>query len=249
MSARIRDHIRSNIIGYVCLFWLMTGTAYAAVIVNSNSDVARNTISGHNPPTGDHPNLIAGSVDATDLANGAVTGAKLATGSVTSPKVADNSLTGADIDESSLVGVQKGAGTDEAAHKLLAPGLGNFLTFGLITFHDGVLIAYCQVDTDGTTIGGLQVGNNPGASGPLMVSLSVFQEPSSSVISNEVDIDPSHTTGLFGTTQADSHSEVLTADRFPASDTSFRLARMSAQIKVNQGAQACRFWGEGSVYG
>ena len=94
MSARIRNHVRSNIIGYVCLFWLMTGTAYAAVIVNSNSDVARNTISGHNPPTGDHPNLIAGSVDATDLANGAVTGAKLATGSVTSPKVADNSMTG-----------------------------------------------------------------------------------------------------------------------------------------------------------
>jgi hypothetical protein len=82
-----------------------------------------------------------------------------------------------------------------------------------------------------------------------MVSLSVFQEPSSNVISNETDINPSTTTGLFGTTQADSHSEVLTADRFPASDTSFRLARMSAQIKVNQGAQACRFWGEGSVYG
>jgi hypothetical protein len=82
-----------------------------------------------------------------------------------------------------------------------------------------------------------------------MVSLSVFQEPSLGVISNETEINPSTTTGLFGTTQADSRSEVLAADRFPASDTDFRLARMSAQIKVNQSAEACRFWGEGSVDG
>jgi hypothetical protein len=249
MSARIGHHIRSNIIGYVCLFWLMTGTAYAAVIVHSNGEVARDTIAGHNPPTGDHSNLIAGSVDTTDLAGRSVGAPKLAADAVTGPKVADNSLTGADIDESSLVGVQKGASTDEIGHKLLAPGIGNFSTGVLIGFQDGELVAYCQVDADGTTVGGLQVGDDTGATGPLMVSLSVFQEPSSGVISNETDVDPSTTTGLFGTTQADSHSEVLTADRFPASDTSFRLARMSAQIKVNQGAHACRFWGEGSVYG
>jgi hypothetical protein len=44
-----------------------TTTAVAAVIVSSNSQVAKNTISGHAAPTGDHPNLIGGSVNATDL--------------------------------------------------------------------------------------------------------------------------------------------------------------------------------------
>jgi hypothetical protein len=170
MSARIGHHIRSNIIGYVCLFWLMTGTAYAAVIVHSNGEVARDTIAGHNPPTGDHSNLIAGSVDTTDLAGRSVGAPKLAADAVTGPKVADNSLTGADIDESSLVGVQKGAGTDEIGHKLLAPGIGNFSTGVLIGFQDGELVAYCQVDADGTTVGGLQVGDDTGATGPLMVS-------------------------------------------------------------------------------
>jgi hypothetical protein len=46
------------------------GTAAAAVIVTSNSQVAANTISGHSPPKGKHSNLIAGSVNATDLSSG-----------------------------------------------------------------------------------------------------------------------------------------------------------------------------------
>src|SRR5438309_8018507 len=56
---------------------LATGTAYAAVVVTSNADVAQNTISGHKPPSGDHGNIISGSVNATDLANGAVTATKI----------------------------------------------------------------------------------------------------------------------------------------------------------------------------
>ena len=44
-----------------------TGTAVAAVIITSNSQVAKDTISGHAPPTGDHSNIIKGSVNAADL--------------------------------------------------------------------------------------------------------------------------------------------------------------------------------------
>jgi hypothetical protein len=64
------------------------GTALAAYVVSSNSQIGPGTVSGHKPPSGEHANIIAGSVNGQD--------------------VADNSLTGADITESSLTGdVQK----------------------------------------------------------------------------------------------------------------------------------------------
>lgn len=53
------------------------GTAIAAYVVSSNSQVGPGTISGHNPPSGDHANIIGGSVNAQDLAAGAVTPSKL----------------------------------------------------------------------------------------------------------------------------------------------------------------------------
>jgi hypothetical protein len=41
----------------------------AAVIVTSNSQVARDTISGHKPPSGKHPNILAGSINGKDIAD------------------------------------------------------------------------------------------------------------------------------------------------------------------------------------
>ena len=69
--------------------------------------MAQNTISGHKPPSGKHSNLIAGSVNATDLATGAVTNGKLAANSVGTGKVINNSLTGADIADGSVTGLKK----------------------------------------------------------------------------------------------------------------------------------------------
>jgi hypothetical protein len=64
------------------------GTALAAYVVSSNSQIGPNTVAGHKPPTGKHANLIAASVNGQD--------------------VADNSLGGADVNELSLTGdVQK----------------------------------------------------------------------------------------------------------------------------------------------
>src|SRR5256885_15591315 len=94
MSRRIRSHLRSNIVGYVCLFWLMTGTAYAPVIANSNGEVAGNTSSGHQPPAGDHANVIAGSISTADLAPDSVTGAKVSEGTL-DPDVLQRRITGA----------------------------------------------------------------------------------------------------------------------------------------------------------
>ncbi len=59
----------ANVVATLALFMAMGGTAAAAVLITSNSQVASNTISGHLAPTGKHANLISGSVNATDLAS------------------------------------------------------------------------------------------------------------------------------------------------------------------------------------
>jgi hypothetical protein len=92
------------------------GTALAAYVVSSNSQIGPNTVSGH-AGSATNKNIIAGSVNATDLASGAVTGPKIAGNAVTAPKIAgnavagpkvlDESLTGADINETSLDGAAK----------------------------------------------------------------------------------------------------------------------------------------------
>ena len=46
-----------------------TGSAVAAIVVSSNSQVARGTISGHKPPSGEHPNIIHGSINGFDIAD------------------------------------------------------------------------------------------------------------------------------------------------------------------------------------
>jgi hypothetical protein len=55
------------IVACVALFVALGGTALASVIISSNSQVARNTISGHNPPSGKHSNIIGGSISGGDV--------------------------------------------------------------------------------------------------------------------------------------------------------------------------------------
>ena len=51
----------------LAVFIALGGTAMAAVIITDNSQVAKDTISGHKPPSG--VELIGGSVNSTGLAN------------------------------------------------------------------------------------------------------------------------------------------------------------------------------------
>jgi hypothetical protein len=68
MFTRFRPRLTfANVVSVLALFVALGGSASAAIIVSSNSQVAKNTISGHHPPSGDHPNLIAGSVNGTDV--------------------------------------------------------------------------------------------------------------------------------------------------------------------------------------
>jgi len=79
MSKRIRNHIRGNVVGYVALFFAISGTALAA-----------NTISS--------TDIINGEVKTPDLDSAAVTGTKIASNSVNSPKILDGGVKSADID-------------------------------------------------------------------------------------------------------------------------------------------------------
>lgn len=76
MSGPIRGHLRSNVVGYIALFFALTGGAYALQ--------GKNTVN-----SGD---IKPKNVKRSDLAPNSVDGSK----------VADNSLSGADVDESSL---------------------------------------------------------------------------------------------------------------------------------------------------
>jgi hypothetical protein len=67
----IRRHLTyANVISTLCLFLVLGGgTALAAYVVSSNSQIGPGTISGHKPPSGKHPNIIAGSINGKDVAD------------------------------------------------------------------------------------------------------------------------------------------------------------------------------------
>jgi hypothetical protein len=114
--ARLRDHLTyANVMATLAVFIALGSTATAAVIITSNSQVAQDTISGHNPPTGKHSNIISGSVNGADLSNGAVGTNKLANGAVNGSKVLDGSLGGSDIGNGSLGGAKIGDGSLSSA--------------------------------------------------------------------------------------------------------------------------------------
>jgi trimeric autotransporter adhesin len=79
----VRDHIRSNVVGYVVLFFALSGTAYAT------HPGGANTIS-----SGD---MIDGQVRSLDLGDGEVKNDELAANSVGSGKIADRQVKNADL--------------------------------------------------------------------------------------------------------------------------------------------------------
>jgi hypothetical protein len=104
MRQQIRSHLTyANVISTLALFLVLGGgTALGAYVISSNSQVGPGTISGHKPPTGDHANIIGGSVNATDLAASAVTTGKLSTGAVASPKLANGAVTATKLGSDSV---------------------------------------------------------------------------------------------------------------------------------------------------
>jgi len=79
MRRWLRSHLTyANVMVTILAFIVLGGgTALASFVISSNSQVGPGTISGHKPPSGDHANIIAGSLNGADLANNAVTASKL----------------------------------------------------------------------------------------------------------------------------------------------------------------------------
>src|SRR5688500_6177701 len=102
MSSRIAGHLRSNVVGYIALFWLMTGTALAV----DGSLPGQNT------------------VGSEDIIPGEVFGGDLAANSVGTGKVIDESLTGDDVDNGSI------GGLDITNQNLTGADLANGSVFG-----------------------------------------------------------------------------------------------------------------------
>jgi hypothetical protein len=95
---RILGHLTyANVMATLAVFIALGGSALASVIITSNSQVAAGTISGHNPPSGDHANIISGSVTTLDLAPSSVTAGRLAPNSVNGTKIVDGGVQTADF--------------------------------------------------------------------------------------------------------------------------------------------------------
>lgn len=133
MSARIRQHIRSNVVGYISLFVALSGTAYAvdgplpgqdqvgsADIIDG--EVKNNDLSANSVATG---KIGDGQVQSSDLAAGvisddvlnpvkgstkiaadAVQADELSDSSVFGSEVAPNALTGDDIATNTITGLE-----------------------------------------------------------------------------------------------------------------------------------------------
>jgi hypothetical protein len=79
MRQRLRSDLTyANVISTLALFLVLGGgTAVAAYVVSSNSQIGPGTVSGHKPPTGYHANIVGGSVNGTDIADKSLTGVDL----------------------------------------------------------------------------------------------------------------------------------------------------------------------------
>jgi hypothetical protein len=77
---RIRRHLTyANVMVTILAFVVLGGgTALAAYVVSSNSQIGPGTVSGHKPPSGDHANVIAASINGQDVADNSLRGADIA---------------------------------------------------------------------------------------------------------------------------------------------------------------------------
>lgn len=96
MRNRISEHLRGNVVGYIALFFVLTGgTAYA--------------LDGSNTVFSD--DIVDGQVKTADLHDGAVTGAKVSDGALGGSDLADRSIGGQKIGTETLGGVNVADGS------------------------------------------------------------------------------------------------------------------------------------------
>jgi len=120
---RCRRPRHGTAVAYLALFVALGGTAAAAFIVSSNSQIAPNTIYGSNAPTGANKNVVA------------------------------NSLTGNDILEPSLARVPSATSALNGARRIAfdQPGMFTGAVTSILTLDEMTLKAECYGSTTATT--------------------------------------------------------------------------------------------------
>jgi hypothetical protein len=143
MSKRIREHLRSNVVGYVAIFlFAVGGTAYAThpggVNTISSEDIINGEVKSVDVGTGEvrTVDIGPGEVNSSDIADDAVNQAKILSGAVRSDEIANNAVASAEVVDNSLTGsdVANGSLTDAD-------------TSGLVPYGD---ILWAVVNSDGS---------------------------------------------------------------------------------------------------
>ena len=190
MSSRIREHIRSNIVGYIALFLVLTaGTAYA--LPGSNTVFSDDIVNGQvqavdlSPSSVGTTRLIDGGVATADLRAGAVTSAKIADGQVQAADIAANAVGGSQLapdsvgateletlhQASSTVSVAENTtGTATATCPSFAPRV---ISGGFSAGDDSVQVYASHSTADGWTVSALNQ-HGVGTNGPINLTAFAY---------------------------------------------------------------------------
>jgi hypothetical protein len=88
LRVRVGRPSAALLVASLALTMSVAGTAYAALIIKSNAEVASNVIAGQHPPSGDHPNIIPGSINDKDVQANGITGAAVKESTLTGNAIA-----------------------------------------------------------------------------------------------------------------------------------------------------------------
>ena len=168
------------VIAVIALLVSLSGTALAAVIISSNSQVAPHTIAGAKAPAGDNQNLIPGSVGGADLHGGAISSSKLAPQAVVAASVLGGLPCAFSIQATwDNITFQGGACGGVTTMKEISPGIYCF-TFPFVDLqHDGGGAVTMDAATPGYPVGYLSFDSSdisatgcPGGSNALVTTFT-----------------------------------------------------------------------------
>jgi hypothetical protein len=93
------------VVACLALFVALGGSAWAAVVVSSNSQIAPNTIYGANKPASANDNIVDGSINTADIKSSAIGSNRIADGSILTADIGDNTIGSADLADNSVTNV------------------------------------------------------------------------------------------------------------------------------------------------
>jgi hypothetical protein len=136
---RLRRHLTHHAVAYVALFAALGGTASAAVVISSNSQVGPGVIAGSAAPAGTTKNVIAGTIGPSDLVDYAFTMPRIALNAVDSARIVDGAVRAADLAGGTVTERKLGPEVQQRLDIALSPPDATNVDFGGVR-----LFAYCR---------------------------------------------------------------------------------------------------------